>query len=129
MAVGKGSGTTFTFANFTYGVTRISLDGATVVDIGTGDLGATIRTYEPGNIVDWGTLTVDFEFDTDNTATDMPPAGAAGTFEFNVRAEGVGSTFHATAFIENISFDVPNEEVMTGACVFRLTEALTEGAA
>lgn len=126
MAVGKGSGTTFTFAGFTYGVTRISLDGATVVDIGTGDLAATIRTYEPGNIVDWGTLTVDFEFDTDE---ELPPAGTADTFAFDVRAEGVGSTFHATAFIENISFDIPNDEVMTGTCVFRLTEALTEGAA
>ena len=126
MAVGKGSGTTFTFAGFVYGATRISLDGATVEDIGTADLTSVIRTYEPGNIVDWGTITIDFEFNTDE---EMPTAGTADTIEFNVRAEGVGSTFHATAFIENYSFDVPLEDVMTGTCVFRLTEALTEGAA
>lgn len=126
MAVGKGSGTTFTFAGFTYKVTRISLDGATVADIGTGDLTATIRTYEPGSLVDWGTITMDFEFD--GTVT-LPTAGTADTIEFDVRADGVGSTFHCTAFIENYSFDVPVDDVMTGTGVFRLTEALTEGAA
>lgn len=126
MAVGKGSGTTFTFAGFTYKVTRISLDGATVTDIGTGDLTAAIRTYEPGSIVDWGTITMDFEFDG---AVTMPTAGTADTIEFDVRGEGVGSTFHATAFIENYSYDVPVDDVMTGTSVFRLTEALTEGAA
>jgi hypothetical protein len=122
MAVGKGSGTTFTFAGFTYGVTRISLDGATVADIGTGDLAATIRTYEPGNLVDWGTITMDFEFDTVVT---LPPAGTEDTVSFDVRGEGGASIHAATAFIESISFDIPNDDVMTGTCVFRLTAALS----
>ena len=124
MAVGKGSGTTFTFAGFTYKVTRISLDGATVADIGTGDLTATIRSYEPGTLVDWGTITMDFEFDAVQT---LPTAGTADTIEFIVRGDSPVSAFHATAFLENYSFDVPVDDVMTGTGVFRLTEALTEG--
>lgn len=123
MAVGKGSGTVFAFGDFVYGFTRVSLDGATVADIGTGDLTASLRTYEPGSLVDWGTITVDFEFDTDE---ELPPAGTTGTIDLNVRGEGAGSLFQVTAFIENISFDIPNDDVMTGTCVFRLTAALAK---
>lgn len=126
MAVGKGSGTTFAFAGFTYNVTHISLDGVTVPDVSTGGLADTIRTYEPGNIVDWGTITAEFEFDTDNTDTPMPPAGTADTIVIDVRGEGAGSILTASAFIENISFGIPLDEVMPGTCVFRLTSSIAQ---
>lgn len=123
MATGKGSGTTFTFAGFVYGITRISLDGVTVADIGTGGLSDTIRAYEPGNIVDWGTITADFEFQTVET---LPPAGTADTIVIDVRGEAAGSILTASAFIENISFDIPLDDTMTGTCVFRLTSSIAQ---
>ena len=125
MAVGKGSGTTFVFAgSMPYVVTRMSLDGASVAAIGTGDLTATIRSYEPGSLVDWGTITFDFEFDGAQVL--LVPGAAAANLLIDVRGEGVGSQFDADCYINSLSFDIPVDDVMTGTVVFRLVAALLQ---
>lgn len=129
MAVGKGSGTLVTHADFGYKATTISWDGYSVAEIPTGDLDATIRTYEAGNIIDWGTVTVDVEWDgaiglaaLDGVATDLviTVRGATG---------GANRIFTAPAFLESHSAVIPNEDVMTGTLVFRLTAAFVQSGA
>lgn len=129
---GKGSGTTFTFAgSMPYKVTRMSLDGVSVPAIGTADLSLqaeaanAIRTYEPGSLLDWGTITFDFEFDGAQT---LLIAGAAATnLLIDVNLAGASSQFDADCYINSFSFDIPLDDVMTGTVVFRLTEALVQG--
>lgn len=124
---GKGSGTTFVFAGaMPYVVTRMSVDGISVPAIGTGDLTKTLRLYEGGNLVDWGTITFDFEFD--GTAALLTPGAAAANLSIDVNAAGASSQFDADCYINSLSFDIPVDDVMTGTVVFRLTEALVQSA-
>lgn len=124
---GKGSGTTFVFAgSMPYVVTRMSVDGISVPAIGTGDLTASIRSYEGGNLVDWGTITFDFEFDGAQAL--LVPGAAAANLAINVNNALTVSIFDADCYINSLSFDIPNEEVMTGTVVFRLVEALDQQA-
>ena len=129
---GKGSGTTFTFAgSMPYVVTRISLDGQSVAAIGTADLSLqaeaadAIRTYEPGSVVDWGTITMDFLFD--GAAALLVPGVAAANLSINVNAKDAESIFDADCYINSLSFEIPLEAEMTGTVVFRLVEALAQG--
>lgn len=124
MAVGKGSGTTLTHSEQVYKMTNISWDGHAIPAIRTGDLTATIASYEGGNIVDWGTVTADIEFD--GTQSLPTPGGAASNLVIDVRAAGAGSVFTASAFLREMSIVIPNEDVMTGSLVFRLTSAFVE---
>jgi hypothetical protein len=107
-----------------YAVTRMALDGVTVAAIGTGDLTKSIRLYEPGSLVDWGTITFDFEFD--GAQAILTPGAAAANLLIDVNAAGVGSKFDADSYINSLSFDIPVDDVMTGTVVFRLTEALVQ---
>lgn len=124
MAVGKGSGTTLTHAGMVYKMTNIAWDGHSIPAIRTGALDATIASYEGGNLIDWGTVTADIEFD--GTQAIPTPGGAAGNLVIDVRAEGAGSVFTALAFLREMSIQIPNEDVMTGTLVFRLTAAFGE---
>lgn len=124
MAVGKGSGTTLTHAGMVYKMTSISWDGHSVAEIGTGDLAAVIRTYEAGNIIEWGTITCELEWDG---AVGLPTLGGAATaLVIDVQAAGAGSIFTANAFARELSAVIPNEEAMTGTMVFRLTDGFVE---
>ena len=124
MAVGKGSGTTLTHTGMVYKMTNIAWDGHSVAEIGTGDLAAVIRTYEAGNIVDWGTITCDLEWDG---AIGLPTlGGAASALVIDVKGVGAGSIFTANAFARELSAVMPNEAAMTGTMVFRLTDGFVE---
>lgn len=129
MAVGKGSGTTVTHADLSYVVTTVSWDGYSVVEIGTGDLTATIRTYEAGNILDWGTVSLDVEWDGAVALTTLD--GAATDLVITVRGAtgGANRIYTAPAFLESHSAIIPNEDVMTGTLVFRLTGAFVQSGA
>lgn len=124
--VGPGDGTTLTFAGaggFTYSVTTISVDGISCASIGTGGMSDSIRTYTAGNITDWGTITVDFEYS--GSATMPTVGGDGGALSFEVR--GVANDdFDTTAYIENLSWGIPEGDKMTGSAVFRLTGAITQ---
>lgn len=129
---GKGSGTTFTFAgSMPYKVTRMSLDGISVAAIGTADLSLiaeaanAIRTYEPGNLVDWGTMTFEFLFDGAQTLLIAGAAAANVLIDVNT-AGALSSQFDADCYINSFSFDIPLDAEMTGTVVFRLVEALVQ---
>lgn len=124
MAVGKGDGTTFTFAGFTYKVTNISVDGISVAVIKTGDLTATVRGKEAGNIVDYGTITFDIEFDGAITLPTL--GGVASNLLIDIRGEGVGSIFDADSFLQDFSFSAGEGTKMVGRAVFEVTEALDQ---
>lgn len=126
--VGPGDGTTLTFAGNTYVPTNISFDGASVASIGTGGLGVvadTARVYTAGNIVDWGTLTVDVEFDG---SQDVPTLGGDAVAVSIVVRGVVADTLSTTGYIENWSFNIPQGDKMTGTMVIRLASALAQAA-
>lgn len=120
--VGPGDGTTLTFGGNTYVPTNISFDGASVKSIGTGGLADTVVTYTAGNLVDWGTITVDVEYDGTQAVPTI--GGDAAALSFDVRGV-VADGFETTGYIENWSFNIPEGEKMTGTMVIRLATALT----
>ena len=123
--VGPGDGTILTFAGNTYVPTNISFDGASVASIGTGGLGDTVRTYAAGNILDWGTMTVEVEYDGSQTVPTM--GGNAAALSFDVRGVAADG-FATTAYIESWSFNIPEGEKMTGTMVARFASALVAAA-
>ncbi len=123
--VGPGDGTTLVYGSNLYVPTNISFDGASVKSIGTGGLADSIVTYSAGNLVDWGTITVDVEYD--GTVTVPTLGGAGASLEIVVR--GVpADDFTTTAYVENWSFNIPEGDKMTGRMVCRLTGPLIDGA-
>ncbi len=123
--VGPGDGTVLVYASNLYVPTNISLDGVSVKSIGTGGLAQSIVTYSAGNLVDWGTITVDVEYD--GTVTVPTLGGAGASLEIKVRGE-VNDNFTTTAYVENWSFNIPEGDKMTGRMVCRLVAALVDGA-
>lgn len=120
---GPGDGTTLTFASNLYVPTNIAFDGASVKSIGTGGLADSIVTYTAGNLVDWGTLTVDVEYD----GTITVPTLGGDPVDFEIIVRGVAAdNFSSKGYIENWSFGIPEGTKMTGTMVIRLTEALAD---
>lgn len=122
---GPGDGTTIAFGGNLYVPTNISFDGASVKSIGTGGLADTIVTYTAGNLVDWGTLTIDVEYD--GTVTVPTLGGDPVSLEIAVRGV-VADNFDTTAYVESWSFNIPEGEKMTGRMVCRLASALADAA-
>lgn len=122
---GPGDGTTLTFGGNLYVPTNISFDGASVKSIGTGGLADSIVTYTAGNLVDWGTLTIEVEYD--GTVTVPTLGGDPVALEIVVRGV-VADNFDTTAYVESWAFNIPEGEKMTGTMVCRLATALADAA-
>ena len=123
--VGPGDGTTLTFGGNLYVPTNISFDGASVKSIGTGGLADTIVTYTAGNLVDWGTMTIEVEYDGSVTVPTL--GGDPVALTIVVRGEAADN-FDTTAYVESWGFNIPEGEKMTGTMVCRLATALADAA-
>ena len=121
--VGPGDGTALTFGPNTYVPTNISFDGASVKSIATGGLADSIVTYTAGNLIDWGTMTIEVEYD--GTVTVPTLGGDPVALSFDVRGVGVDG-FATTGYAESWAFNIPEGEKMTGTMVVRLASALAD---
>lgn len=122
---GPGDGTTIAFGGNLYVPTNISFDGASVKSIATGGLADSIVTYTAGNLKDWGTITIEVEYD--GTVTVPTLGGDAVALTIVVR--GVAEdNFATTAYVESWAFNIPEGEKMTGTMVCRLASALADAA-
>lgn len=117
--VGAGDGTTITHASLIYVVETITWDGHEIGEIGTADLTATSRTWTAGNIVEFGTLTCDVEWDPSQAVPTL--GGAASALVLTPQAGGTPDIYTANAFLRNVSAVIPLGDKMTGSLTFRLT--------
>lgn len=124
MATGKGpgDGTLITHANLDFVVENITIDGNEVSEVGLADLSAaagTGRVWIAGNIVEFGTLVCDGEWDP---SQGWPvPGGAATDLVLTPQAGGSPDIYTASAYLRNMGAVIPLGAKMTCSLTFRLT--------
>ncbi|NBQ49116.1 MAG: hypothetical protein EBY40_00200 [Marivivens sp.] len=129
MPVDNGTGTTITFgtSGFTASVTSITpVSGAERPSIDTTHLGTTTaRTSIPGDLIDWGTCEIAFQFDPDN----RPPIDqAAETITVTFPLSSGGSTaanLAGSGYMTGYGNEVPLEELMTAEATIKWSGDLT----
>ena len=131
MPIDNGTGTTITFGTtgFTASVTSISFEGVERPSIDTTHLGTTGgRTFIPGDLPDYGSISLDIQFDPDT----MPPITAAPetitvTFPLSAGAT-TPATWAATGFVMGFDANAPLEELMTGTISIKISGDVTDTA-
>ncbi len=123
-----GTGTSIVFGTSSFSAEILSLNGSDISrpDVDTTHLGTTgYKTYMPGDLVEGGTLDMEFAFDPDS----QPPiAGAAETITITFPMPSGGSTAATLAFsgyINTWSWSGPLEERMTGSATVKV-DGLTD---
>lgn len=117
--VGPGDGTLITHLELDYLVENITWDGHEIGEVGTADLTATSRTWVAGNIIEFGTLTCDLEWDP---SQDVPTLGGAATaLVLTPQGAGTPDIYTANAYVRSVGAVIPLGAKMTGTLVFRLT--------
>jgi len=125
--IGTGASIAFGTSSFTANITSITpVSGAERPAIDTTHLGTTTaRTFVPGDLVNWGELEVELQFDID----DRPPIDQVAetiTITFPLSALGAtAATLAGTGFMTNFGAEVPLEELMSGSYTVKWSGNLT----
>lgn len=113
-----GTGTTITFgtSNFTADITSLKSGGITRDSYETTHMGTTgSMTKSPKNLVDEGSIDIEFLFDPDN----QPPIGGVTetvTITFPLPAGGIGAaTLIGSGFVTDWEWGAEVEEQMTAS--------------
>ncbi len=123
MAIQIGTGVSFTKGSISGNVTNISASGATRPSIATGHLGSTVTMpFISGALTDWGSITMDFNFDADVDGTtwlaEAQATGDALVISFN---DAGSTTFTVTAFTtDHDPFTVPLEDLVTASMTWKM---------
>lgn len=118
-----GTGTTIAFGTSGFTAEIMSVNGNDISreDIETTHMGTTnYKTFIPGDLVDGGTLEVEFSLDPD----DQPPVTAAAetiTVTFPVPSGlSSGATYVFSGYVNSWSFTDAKEELMTGSMTIKV---------
>jgi len=116
-AADVGTGTTITWgtSSFTANVTGVRKSGESRPSVDTTHMSSTSRTFMPGDLVDYGSIEVDIEYDPDQS----PPITAAietFTITFPLPAgQSTAGYLAGTGFITDQDVDIPLEDKMTAS--------------
>lgn len=114
-----GTGTSVAFdSGFFAEVLDISGPSSTRVAIGTSHLLTTIAmTFTPGDLVDWGEVTLEIAFDPKL----RPPIDDTEEVMTITFANSAASVWAFTAFMTGFEPSIPLEERMTGSATVKIT--------
>jgi len=117
-----GTGTTISFSTgFFAEILSVSGPNATRVSIPTSHMGTSAaHTFVPGDLTDWGEMTVELAFDPSVTP---PIASAAESIVINF-PDSDTSTWTFTGFMTGFSPSTPLEERATASCTIKVTGAV-----
>lgn len=132
----NGTGTTIVFATsaFLAAITKISAKGANRKSLEFTKMTSTVREFKPSDLVDYGEIEIDMQWDTKQATANIPPiAGVLETVTITLPIpSGLtnGATIAGSAFV--VSFDGPDsplEDVMTAKVTLKWAGAVTYAAA
>jgi len=117
-----GTGTTIAFASgFFAEILSVSGPNASRVSIPTSHMGTTsAHTFTPGDLVDWGELTVELAFDPSAT----PPIASSSESVVINFPDSDTSTWTMTGFMTAFSPSTPFEERATASATIKITGAV-----
>lgn len=118
--IGPGDGTTITHSGIVYLVENITIDGHEIGEVGTADLTAVARTWVAGNIVEWGILTCDCEWDPSVAIPTL--GGAASALVLTPQGAGTPDIYTCNAYLRSMGAVIPLGAKMTANLTFRLTD-------
>jgi len=119
-----GTGTTMTWeSGFHAEILDLSPPGASRVSIQTSHMGTTTaHTFVPGDLVDWGELTVEIAL---FPGTTIPITSAASEVVVTFSDSG-SSTWTFNAFMTGFESSIPLEERATGTSTCKVTGAVAQ---
>lgn len=124
--VTTGATVVFGTSGFSAEILSIGLPSVSRGSIDTTNLATTnARTYQPVDLVDWGELELEMNFDAD---AEPPMDGAAETITitFPTPAGGIGgATIAGSGFFVGFTLTAPTEEKMTATATIKWTGDLT----
>jgi len=118
-----GTGTTITFdSGFFAEILDVKGPDASRKSIETSHMGTTTaHTFTPGDLVDWGEVTIDIAF---RPGTRPPIDDAAQSCTITFPDTGA-ATWAFTAFMTRFSPSTPLEDRMTATCTLKITGDVT----
>ena len=124
-----GTGTILTLGgNIVFTVDRLSfaMDGLSLESIETTHMASTLaKSFIASDLYDPGTLTVEFQVDSDTPLTTMSIVAAMdGTVDTWDLLMQDGGHFSGNGFIKELSWNYPLEELATGTLVIQCTGAV-----
>ena len=119
-----GTGTVLTLGNgIVFTVLRMSyaMDGLSLESIETTHMASTLaKSFIPSDLYDPGTLTVEFQLDSNTPATTMDVEtlmdGGTDTWDLLMNE---GARFSGNGFVKEVSWNYPLEELATGTLVIQ----------
>ncbi|KKK52703.1 hypothetical protein LCGC14_3102240 [marine sediment metagenome] len=123
MAIQIGTGVTFTKGSISGNVTNIAASGASRPSIPTGHLDSTVTMpFIPGQLTDWGSITMDFNFDADTDGTTWLAEAQTTATDLVISFNDAGSTtFTVAAFTtDHDPFTVPLEDLVTASMTWKM---------
>ena len=123
--LGTGSTIDFGTSSYSAALMSVSWSGITRPAVKTSHMGSTVAdAFIVGDFYDAGEIQATFQFD--GTAAKQPPIGGVAEIITIVVAGDTGvSSWRATGFISDTSWDGPLEDLMIVSCTIKTTGAIS----
>ena len=123
--VGTGTTLALSSSTWTVGIRDINWTGLNRGFIDTSTMATTGgRTFSPHDLVDYGEVTIDYDFNPD-TATNLPPFGGAAETWTIGSISNTNDDLSFSGFIIGNEISIPHEDKMVGTVTIKITGAVT----